>query len=141
MLQGKTGPTGAFSSCNLGITLGRKQKIGAKLCCILLTFFLGYESLLGTNLHFALDFEDLWRGCFSEQNRVLLWALEIFGGVPSWSKITFRSRLHRASEMLLLRTKLSSTLEFGELWRGCFSKQNCVPLWTSQSFGEVAYPN
>jgi hypothetical protein len=130
-----------FSGRNLGITLGRKPKVGAKLCCILPSFFLGYESLLGTNLRSALDFVDLWRGCFSEQNQVQLWTLESFGGVASWNKITFRSRLRRASETLFLGTKLSSALEFGELWRGCFSKQNCVPLWTSQSFGKVAYPN
>jgi hypothetical protein len=104
-----------FFGRNLGTTLGRKQKIGAKLCCILLSFFLGYQSLLGTKLCSALDFGELPKGRFSEQNRVPLWTLKSFGGVASRNKIAFHSGLCRASERSLLGEKLSSALEFGEL--------------------------
>jgi hypothetical protein len=130
-----------FYGRNHGTALGGKQKIGAKLCFILLSFFLGYQLLLGTKLSSALDLESfgevasqnkiefhsgLWRaleglllgtksrsaevfvellrGRFLEQNWVPLWNLESFGGVPSWNKIVFRSRLHRALERLLLQT-------------------------------------
>ncbi len=128
---GKNRSDRCFSSRNLAMTMGGKQKIGAKLCCILLSFFLGYQSLLGTKSCSALDFGELRRGCFSEQNWVPLWTLESFRGVASWNKITFYPGLCRSSEGLLLGTKSSSALEFGELWRGCFSEQNRILLWTS----------
>jgi hypothetical protein len=96
-----------------GTTLGGKQKIGAKLCCILLSFFFGYQLLLGTKLRSALDFGELRRGRFSEQNRVPLWTLESFGGIASWNKIAFGSGLCKASERLLLQTKSFSALDFG----------------------------
>jgi hypothetical protein len=65
-----------------------------------------------------------------KKNRVPLWTLESFGEVAFWNKIELRSGLLRASEGSLLGTKLRSALEFVEPWRGCFSKQNRVPLWT-----------
>ncbi len=42
-------------------------------------------SLLGTKLRSALDFKELPRGCFSEQNYVLLWTSEervLAGNLP-----------------------------------------------------------
>ncbi len=101
-----------LSSCNLGTTLGGKPKIGAKLlCCILLSFILGYQSLLGTKPCSALDFGELWRGCFLEQNQVSLWTLESFGGVASRNKIVFCSGLCWALERSLLSR---SALDFVE---------------------------
>ncbi len=61
--------------------------------------------------------------------------------VASRNKIAFCSGLWRALERLLLGTNLSSALDFGELWRGRSLEQNCILLWTLQSFGEVASPN
>jgi hypothetical protein len=69
--------------------------------------------LLGTKLRSTLDFVELLRGCFSEQNRVPLWNLETFGGVASQNKTAFRSGLHRALERSLLQTKSHSALDFG----------------------------
>jgi hypothetical protein len=53
--------------------------------------------------------------------------------VASRNKIAFRSGLQRALERSLLRTKSSSALDFGELWRGCFLEQNRIPPWTDVS--------
>ncbi len=111
--QEKTGPTGAFPA--QPTTLGGKRKIvGAKLLCsILLSFFLGYQLLLGTKSRSALDFGELQRGCFLEQNQVLPLTSGSFGGVAFWNKIAFRSGLCKASERLLLQRKSRSALDFG----------------------------
>jgi hypothetical protein len=120
---GKNRSNRCFFGCNLGTILGGKQKIGAKICCILLSFFLGYGI-----------------SCFSEQNRVPLWTSESFREVASQNKIEFCSglwgaleelllgtksrsaRLCRALERLLLRTKLCSALAFrGESSGGKFT--------------------
>jgi hypothetical protein len=111
---GKNRSNRCFSARNLGTTtLGGKQKIGAKLCCVLLSFFLGYQLLLGTKSLSALDFGELWRGCFLEQIWAPLWTLESFGGVAPWNKIAFCSGLCRALERSLLQIKLRSALDFG----------------------------
>jgi hypothetical protein len=69
--------------------------------------------LLGTKLGSALDFGELLRGRFLEQNRFPLWNLESFRGVASRNKNAFCSGLHRALERLFLPTKLHSALDFG----------------------------
>ncbi len=110
---GKNRSNRCFSGRNLGTALGGKLKICAKLWCTLLSFFLGYQPLLGTKSRSALDFGELWRGCFSEQNQVPLWTLENFVGVTSWDKLAFCFGICRASKRLLLRTKSRSALDFG----------------------------
>jgi hypothetical protein len=111
-LTGKNRSDRCFSGHNLGTTLAEKQKIGAKLCCILLSFFLRISVVS------------------QKKNCVPLWTLESFGEVAFQNKINFRSGLWRALEASLLGTTLHSALDFVELWRGCFSEQNHVLLWT-----------
>jgi hypothetical protein len=124
-MTGKNRYNRCLSGCNKGTTLAGKQKIGAKLCCILLSFFLGYQLLLGTKARSALDFRELQRGCFLEQNCVLLLILESFGGVASWKKNAFHSGLRRALERLLLQTKIafrSTGLWRREFWQEIFHR-------------------
>ncbi len=81
-------------------------------------------------LHFAFFFLRISVASWSKITLVPLWTLGSFGKVASWNKHEFRSGLWRALEGSLLGTKSRSALDFVELWRACFSKQNCVPLWT-----------
>jgi hypothetical protein len=81
-------------------------------------------------LHFTFFFLRLSAASRNKNGLVPLWTLWSFGEVASWKKIKFRSGLWRALEGLLLGTKLHSALNFIELWRGHFSKQKHVLLWT-----------
>jgi hypothetical protein len=83
-------------------------------------------------LHFAFFFLRLSVASRNKIDLVPLWTSWSFREVASRNNIEFHSGLRRALEGSLLGTKLRSALDFVELWRGCFSEQNRVPLWTSE---------